>query len=558
MRKILGKIVVLSTILLLLSCDKDFNTIGSEIIGDGHYEFDKYTVQNLKAYSKETGAVQSNNLPVNSLGVYDDPFFGKTTSTFVSQLELERVAPNFGLDVEIKNIDSVYLYVPYFSRRQPPVAVGNEPNTFRLDSIYGNIETSINLGIYESNYFIRNFDAVNPEVSQKYYSDEINLIEDNLTTVNPLNNSASTIQNSAFKFSKNEILIYKTNENGVKIDNDGQPILNAEDWIVKERLDPGIFVDLDKGYFFNRILQASATNLSSNNNFKEYFKGLYFKAQQNSGQSGAMAQLDFSKAYIVIQYHSRNTAADPITKKSFRLNLRGNTINFFDNQFNTVYSDAIATSSFSSGDEKVYIKGGNGSVAFIDLFGTDDVDNNNVPDELDNLRLNKWLINDAILTMYVSNENQKQPKRIFLYDATNNIPLLDYFQDITTSGDTKNNKFVFGGLLESETSAGGVKYRFRIRAHINKILNSTNPNDLKNIRLGLVVTENINSIINNNLKSSFSYPVLLPTGTSDLVTNSIPMASIMNPLGTILYGTNVASGEEDKKMKLEIYYTKPN
>ena len=181
-----------------------------------------------------------------------------------------------------------------------------------------------------------------------------------------------------------------------------------------------------------------------------------------------------------------------------------------------------------------------------------------MPDELDNLRLNNWLINDAILTLYVSNENQKQPKRIFLYDATNNIPLLDYFQDITTSGDTKNNKFVFGGLLESESSAGGVKYRFRIRAHINKILNSTNSNDLKNIRLGLVVTENINSIVNNNLKSSFSYPVLLPTGTSDLVTNSIPMASIMNPLGTILYGTNVASGDEDKKMKLEIYYTKPN
>ena len=557
MRKIFGKIVILSTILLLLSCDKDFNTIGSEVIGDGHYEFDKYTVQNLKAYSKATGAVQSNNLPVNSLGVYNDPFFGKTTSTFVSQLELERVAPNFGLDVEIKTIDSVYLYVPYFSRRQT-AATGNEPNIFRLDSVYGNLESTINLGIYESNYFIRNFDAVNPEVSQKYYSDEFNLIEDNLTTVNPLNNSASTIQNSAFKFSKNEILIYKTNENGVKIDNDGQPILNAEDWIVKERLDPGIFVDLDKGYFFNRILQASATNLSSNNNFKEYFKGLYFKAQQNSGQSGAMAQLDFSKAYIVIQYHSRTTAADPITKKSFRLNLRGNTINFFDNQFNTGYSDELSASSFTFGDDKVYIKGGNGSVAFIDLFGTDDVDNNNVPDELDNLRLNNWLINDAILTLYVSNENQKQPKRIFLYDATNNIPLLDYFQDITTSGDTKNNKFVFGGLLESESSAGGVKYRFRIRAHINKILNSTNSNDLKNIRLGLVVTENINSIVNNNLKSSFSYPVLLPTGTSDLVTNSIPMASIMNPLGTILYGTNVASGDEDKKMKLEIYYTKPN
>lgn len=557
MRKIFGKIVVFSSVLLLLSCDKDFNTIGSDIIGDGEFVFEKYNVQNLKAYSKATGAVQSNNLPVNSLGIYTDPFFGKTTSTFVSQLQLERVAPNFGLDVEIKTIDSVYLYVPYFSTKQT-FSTANEPNIFRLDSIYGDLESTINLGVYESDYFIRNFDAVNPVVSQKYYSDEVNLIEGNLTTVNPLNNATSVAQNSAFKFSKNEILIYKTNENGVKTDNDGQPILNAEDWIVKERLDPGIFLDLDKGYFFNRILQASATDLSSNNNFKEYFKGIYFKVQQNSGQSGAMAQLDFSKAYIVIQYHSRTTAADPITKKSFRLNLRGNTINFFDNQFNTGYSDALSTSSFSSGDDKIYIKGGNGSVAFVDLFGTDDFDNNNVPDELDELRLNNWLINDAILTFYVSNENQKQPKRIFLYDATNNIPILDYFQDITTTGNSKNNKFVFGGLLEAESSVGGVKYRFRIRAHINKILNSTNPSDLKNIRLGLVVTENINSVIHNNLKTSFSYPLLLPTGSIDLLTSSVPMASVMNPLGTILYGTNVTAGDEDKKMKLEIYYTKPN
>jgi hypothetical protein len=557
MRKIFGNIVVLATILLVVSCDKDFNTIGSEIIGDGHFEFDKYEVQNLKAYSKATGAVQSNNLTINSLGVYNDPFFGKTTSTFVSQLELDQVAPNFGLDVEIKTIDSVYLYVPYFSKIQT-VAVGNQPNIFRLDSIYGNIESSINLGVYESDYFIRNFDAVNPEVSQKYYSDELNLIEGNLTTVNPLNNSASTSQNTAFKFSKNEIIIYKTDGNGVKINNDGQPILNAADWIVKERLNPGIFVDLDKGYFLNRILLANQNDLANNNNFKEYFKGLYFKADENSGQEGAMAQLDFSKAYIVIQYHSKNTAADPATKKSFKLNFKGNTINFFQNQFNSNYSNALTNSNFTSGDEKIYIKGGNGSVAFIDLFGNIDDDNNGVPDELDFLRANKWLINDAIITFFVSNENQKQPKRIFLFNATNNTPLLDYFQDVTTSGDPKNNKFIFGGLLESEESVGGVKYRFRIRGHIDKILNSSNTNDLRNVRLGLAVTENINSAGNYNLRLPFTFPVLLPLGSLDLETSKIPVSSVMNPLGTILYGTNVAPSNENKKMKLEIYYTKPN
>ena len=37
-------------------------------------------------------------------------------------------------------------------------------------------------------------------------------------------------------------------------------------------------------------------------------------------------------------------------------------------------------------------------------------------------------------------------------------------------------------------------------------------------------------------------------------------SSLLNPLGTILYGTNIAPGSSgyEKRLKLEIYYTKPN
>jgi len=37
---------------------------------------------------------------------------------------------------------------------------------------------------------------------------------------------------------------------------------------------------------------------------------------------------------------------------------------------------------------------------------------------------------------------------------------------------------------------------------------------------------------------------------------SAPSLSVMNPLGTILHGTN--SEDKNRKLKLEIYYTKPN
>ena len=40
----------------------------------------------------------------------------------------------------------------------------------------------------------------------------------------------------------------------------------------------------------------------------------------------------------------------------------------------------------------------------------------------------------------------------------------------------------------------------------------------------------------------------------------IPVSSVMSPLGTVLYGTNMPAGDPNvaKKLKLEIYFTKPN
>nr|MBP6460351.1 DUF4270 family protein [Crocinitomicaceae bacterium] len=45
--------------------------------------------------------------------------------------------------------------------------------------------------------------------------------------------------------------------------------------------------------------------------------------------------------------------------------------------------------------------------------------------------------------------------------------------------------------------------------------------------------------------------------TANSFTSKLPKASVMNPLGTILYGSH-PSVPEDKRVKLQIYYTKPN
>jgi hypothetical protein len=63
--------------------------------------------------------------------------------------------------------------------------------------------------------------------------------------------------------------------------------------------------------------------------------------------------------------------------------------------------------------------------------------------------------------------------------------------------------------------------------------------------LGLVVTEDINLVTSSYLKTPNSF------------TSQVPKASVMNPLGTILYGGK-STVPVDKRLKLEIFYTKPN
>ena len=91
--------------------------------------------------------------------------------------------------------------------------------------------------------------------------------------------------------------------------------------------------------------------------------------------------------------------------------------------------------------------------------------------------------------------------------------------------------------------------------------NSDSTKDSTNIKLGLVVTENIGNVANVYLKTPFTYKQANKSGTlEDKTSKFVPSMSVANPLGTILYGSNIlpADSNYDKRIKLEIFYTKPN
>lgn len=524
---------------VFISCDKDFTEIGAEFVDSDHYSFTSDNSSEIKAFTKDLGAVQTSNLPINALGYYNNPVFGKVKASFVTQLELETVDPKF---YNVTEVDSVYLHVPYFSTLESTDSEGN--GTYTLDSIYGS--GKIDLKVYRNGYFLRNLDPdTQLQEQQRYYSNQ-KAIFDGAIVGSELNNSPDTKQNADFEFKETQIKFYKTNPD------------NSLTTTVRQRLAPGIYMDLNKAAFFSAIMGAPAGKLENNTVFKDYFRGLYFQVNSHSSNpnGAALSMLNFAQGKIVIVYKGTDSGAATDTtkkRKTLVLNLRGNTVNVLENTNSAVYSSGLTASNATTGDEKLYLKGGEGSMAVIELFGGQKYDASKILQ----MRSEKWLINEANLVFNIDNDIMSnpsnlapEPNRIYLYDLNNNRPLVDYYYDSSTGANSaKYNKSIHGGIIK-KVSDRGTQYKIRITNHIRNLIKYS---DSTNVRLGLVVTENIGNVGNVKIKTPFT------TGSGSYITSNkyVPSMNVANPLGTILYGTH-PSAPADKRLKLEINYTKPD
>lgn len=529
-----GKLfAVLFGTVFLISCDTDFNSIGTDIVGDDHFGVAP-TAFDVAANSQKTGAVQSNNLPINPLGVFNNGAFGKTTANFVTQVQLKSLNPTFNAPVPLEKITSVVLNIPYYSRLSSTDSDGK--NTYVLDSIYGDNKKEIKLKVYENGYYLRDLDPSGDfQTAQKFYSDQ-NELFNTAKIGSPLNNSTANLnQNEKFVFSASELVTPAVGETA------------------EVRAAPGMRLDLNKQVFYDKIFNTNASNLVNNNAFNNHFKGLYFNVEEISGST--MALMNFAQGTITITYDDKKSTSateTEFTTKTLVLELTGNTVSLLTH---TATPESTKYETLSD-PENIYLKGGDGSVALIDLFGGgNSAELNAIREEAIS---KNWLINEANLVFYADQEEMRptpgnakgtlDPNRIYLYNAKDNIALIDYnFDTSTYASKPKYAKLIHGGIATFSGVAGdsdrkAVKYKIRITEHIKNVIFK----DSTNVKLGLAVTESIALTANAALKNP-----------SPLFTK-VPYSSVMSPTGIVLYGNNVLPANTDKKLKLEIYFTKPN
>jgi len=596
-------IFILVVILSELSCTKEYNSIGTEILKSNTFET---SLENIPVFASQKliQPFKSNGLSSYQLGQINDNIFGKTEASFITQLTLSQPNPSFGkwdseseingdsnnikVIEENETVNNVVLEIPFFN------------NTFDSDG-----DGVIDLYDVDSNdiYSDSDGDGVSDIVERSNGTDPLNPdtdgdgINDNEDTesINP-NNGATVYDvdsligniNASFKIKIEELDYYlrdydPTNnfesfqkyysddlfiknfsketlfDDNIEIDTNEVVIFNEDDpdtndvdesTTVKERLSPRLKIPLDNAFFQDKILdKEGSVDLLSPDNFNLFFKGLIISSYNFSDD--LLMILDYSNSKIKINYdydvYNDNGTADDNSddsvvkeNKDFEILLSGNQLNLFNKDNNS--QEILDNVNSSENLSKGYLKGGEGVMLELDLFTE-----NNGENILNEIKSKGWLINEANLTVYVDQTTINsyggliEPARLYLYNIEDQTPLIDYFIDNSTGNKESDKKTNHDGLLEYQSDKKGLKYKIRISEHIKNIVR----NDSISPKLGLVVTSSIENSQNLDLRENYSL-------------SKIPISSAINPLGTVIYGPNPESENFDKRLRLEIYYTEIN
>tara|TARA_B110000914_G_scaffold75244_1_gene66160 strand:- start:2857 stop:4626 length:1770 start_codon:yes stop_codon:yes gene_type:complete len=588
----------------MTSCNKDYNTVGVDLIDNKPFNTDIEEVPVFVKMNKIPPYI-ANAISTFQLGIYEDNIYGKSKVSFLSQLsfdtpnavfgifsptdEINGMEDNIAAIPELETIKDVFLDIPFFTNvddddndgvinlydvdSEDPysdsdgdgVSDSDESNSgqdplnpdtdgdgildgedtesinpnagatlYELDSLMGNSDAKFKLKVSELDYFLRPFDPENNfETYQKYYSS--NSIPDNF--------SGTVLFDEEIEINSKELVFYKEDDPETEEDDESE--------IVKERLTPRIRVSLDKDFFQSKILDKEGSDdLANAENFKLFFKGIIIDAYDFSDP--LLMILNFSEAEIRIVYdyqkYDKNdtdddTSDDVIesTEDEYKLNLNGIKLNSF--KYDLYPADIItAISDTINNAGLVYLKGGEGIMAEIELFKDD-----NGNDLLEEIRKKEWLVNEASLSIYINKDMLSssggiiEPSRLYLYDIDNKAPLIDYFVDNSAGPKEYQNKIVHGGSIELDEDKNGLMYKIRISEHIKNVIRK----DSTNTKLGLVVSSDISNTINVEVE------------TKDLMT-FIPNSTAINPLGTVLIGPSPSAEYYEKRMKLDLYYTKLN
>jgi hypothetical protein len=434
------------------------------------------------------------------------------------------------------------------------IFVNNFAKKIELDSIYikgqnydeleGSALPRFDLKVERSTFFLRDLDPnANFQESQEYFSNQ----EFSPEFVSDL------LFEGVVEINDEEILI---------ANDDDLTTEDVDESLTFRKLGPGIRIPLNNEFFQVNILdKEGSSELLSQSNFTEFIRGLHFSISDEMGDD-ILFLFDLKDSNVTItysytSYDTNGTLTDTSDDKPNVIKENDFVFSFLSqvqngpvsgNAVNTIITENYGPQIIQALDNtenasRIYLKGGPGTYAEINLF-----EENGSENIVEQIRSENWVINEANLVFYIDREqlsdSELDPPRLYLYNAENNFPLINPNTEQTDA--TVNELFGtylnYDGIVE-KSNGKGIKYSVKITDHINNLV----VRDSANATLALTLSTNIQNWNVNEAKVGG-------------VEKRIATTSNLTPLGTVLYGSNlqVTDPNYDKRLKLEIFYTKAN
>ena len=486
----------------IISCEKEIEGIGVDIIGNN--KFSTGAINSVVNTGDENiDRVPANRINQYLLGVYADNEFGSLKGSVVSKLLLPSVGDNYDYGTNAA-IDSVIIFIPYQSTKQENATDGKP--VFEIDSVMGNSEVEFKLSVYELETFLNTLDPADPSKEMIYYSDKV------------FEKSVTPFFLDNFKINANDTVAYIK-----RYMTDGITVYDT-DTIKSATVSPSIKLPLNEAMIQQIFIDnASGPEFESLDAFSHYFRGFYIEATEIASNKSHLISLNMTTPRMVIYYSNDQDEADNVDlngngvkgEEGVRIKEKYDFV-FGSNKSNILERDY--TNSKESGSERLYVQGGAGSVATVDLFSELS------DDELDDLRNKEWLITDASLTFYVDQNASSDivPEQLFIYNYEENLQIIDMMAE-GLSG--------IRGNLERDEDGKPNKYVFKISRHLSRLLNDTEPKDL--VTLGIKVYN----------------PSDTPQSLADVTIKDYSWIA----QGVVLFDQSASAG--DKKVQLEIKYS---
>lgn len=528
-------ILLCATAFTVFSCEDDISDVGSGLIDNGSIA--DVTYVDVVSYNTNNDSIRSDEFVLQSasLGVFEEPVFGRTKAKFITQARLNQFNPNFGANPEM---DSVILSIPvFYQNKEADIEIDttylylgeNETptdtatirisRTYKLDSIYGQTNATMNLQVREVAQYLYSMDSTyysNPAIASCQGCPNINEIEvfPNVLGVTEIKNKITTHQ------------VKKKNASG-----DAPPV--------------AIQVKLDKDYFKQKFIDnQNSSDLNDNSAFiRNFFRGIELSVQENQG---FIFNFNPTSPHfnLTMYYHYDNPEEgdDTHLDDTFALNFSsfwGGGYNVQLSQFehanrSSQFVNAYTNPNTTTGDSRIYLAGMDGTKAVIKL------NQEQLSEIRNNVLNNDWAIVGAELNLHIDDSyNLKTPPFLFAwnqYKDGNNWKNIN-FTDVSEFFNSYPLAVQFNP--QYDYSDNPKTYTIRITDYVKSIVERNEVYED-----GSVILSMGNFLLSPN--NAYS------TVVSD--TNPFYNNRAFNPYRVVLHGNN--SEQEDKKLRLKIYYTK--